>query len=123
MPEAALIPVDPVNLLQAVAHGLFQIVAGPAVFRIAPGDIFLLLSPQRARLLWGHLPGSGPDIRRLDLAIEIGEFGVGTNRLLHLAAGGIAIEARLAGDRPQRAPPVCLLCPRTAGCSGPDVGP
>src|SRR5438874_13393389 len=106
MPEAALIPVDPVNLLQAVAHGLFQIVAGPAVFRIAPGDIFLLLSPQRARLLWGHLPGRGPDVRRLDLSIEIGEFGVGADRLLHLAAGGSAVQPRLAGNRPQRALPL-----------------
>ena len=70
MPEAALIPVDPVNLLQAVAHGLFQIVAGPAVFRIAAGDVFLLLAPERADLARGHLLSGYPDVRPLDLAVE-----------------------------------------------------
>ena len=52
-----LVTIDPVDPLQAGAHRLFQIVAGLAVFRIAPGDIFLLLSPQRTPLPWGHLLG------------------------------------------------------------------
>src|SRR6476661_6280284 len=87
-----LVPVDAVVLLQAAAHRFFQIVAGPAVFRVATGDKFLLLPPQLARLLWRHLLSDGPDIRPLDLAIEIGEFGTGADRLFHLAAGGGAVE-------------------------------
>src|ERR1043165_2336333 len=83
-----LVSVDSVDLLQAAAHRPFQIVAGPTVFRVATGDILFLLPPQLARLLWRHLLGDGPDIRPLDLAIEIGEFGIGADRLFHLAAGG-----------------------------------
>src|SRR6187200_2679170 len=67
-----LIPVDSVDALQAVEHRLFQIVAGAAVFRVAPGEVFLLLALELARLLRRQLLGDCPDIRSLNLAIEIG---------------------------------------------------
>src|SRR5207302_11022164 len=67
------------------------------------------LAPERAGFT--RIPGfaDDPDIHRMDLAIEIGKLGIGTDRLLSREAGGLAIETGLAGERYLRADPFQLL--------------
>ena len=45
-----LVPVDPVDALQPLAHGFLQVVAGFAELRVAAGDEYVLLAAQVARL-------------------------------------------------------------------------
>jgi len=52
-----------------------------------------------------------PGIHGVDLAVEIGKFGIGADRLFDRTAGHRAIKARLAGKRHHRAR--CTLHCRT----------
>ena len=53
----------------------------------------------------GFRAGDHPQENVVDVAVELGETGIGADRLLHLALRGGAIEARqvlLVGQRPSR---------------------
>jgi hypothetical protein len=85
-----------------------QVVAGLAELRIAPGDEcscsrFTVLASRGVRFL------QRPDVRTVNLAIEIGQRRIGANRLSRPAARGGAIEAGLALDRLEHADPLQLL--------------
>src|SRR6185369_15622395 len=49
-PRIALVPVDAVDLLQALPHRLFQVIAGLAELRVAAGDELVLLLLQLANI-------------------------------------------------------------------------
>src|SRR5690242_11696575 len=106
--KLTLIPVGPQKMLQTVPHELQQVVAGFAEIRVAAGDEVILLAlqglPLARRLGLAH----DADVHRMDLAVEIGEFRIGADRLLRRPARRRAIEARLARDRHQRAQPLQL---------------
>src|SRR6478735_11343207 len=91
-----LIAVGAYDFPQPFLHDLAQVISRPAELGIAAGDISLLLALQLAGVI--EAPGftHDPDIHRMDLAVEVGQLAIGADRLLHRAAGGLAIETRLA---------------------------
>jgi hypothetical protein len=80
--QTRLIPVNAVQTPEALAHRLFQIVTRLAEAGIASCDEFVLFALQIADVatVTGFL--KHPDVRPVDLPIEVGEFGIGANRLL-----------------------------------------
>src|ERR1700710_177588 len=102
------ISVDAIDLLQPLFHRLPQVIARPAEFGIAASNKILLLALQLA-LLPGVLDlAKRPQIRGVDLAVEIGKFGIGADRPFHRAPRGSTIETRLSRYRLQRTQPLQL---------------
>ena len=82
-------------MVQPLAHGLHEVVTGVVEQCIAAGEKFVLLALQRAaisRACGGRVAdhfGAGD----IDLAVEIGQLGIGADRLLNRPPRGRAIES------------------------------
>src|SRR5262245_65814826 len=92
------VTVNPVDLLQPLAHGFCQVIAGLAELRVAAGDEGILLALQDTDLARVACFLDHSDVGAVNLAIEIGQLRAGADRLLARAARGGAIEARLFGN-------------------------
>src|SRR6202166_2272864 len=108
---ARLMRLDRQQTVEPLAHRLLQIVVRAAEGRVAAGEKIVLLALQGAA---GARAGARRIMDRLgiggvDLAVEIGQFRAGADRLLHRALRGGAIKARLVVDRQQRAETLQLL--------------
>src|ERR1700749_4680174 len=98
-------------MVQPLPHHLQEIIIRPAEVGIAPNDEIVLLALQgaaAARIAAASVPNHA-GIYRVDLAVEISQFGIGADRLLHRATGGGAVETWLVIDRQQRPKALKLL--------------
>src|SRR4051794_898578 len=78
------------QMVQPFSHGLLQIVARPPECGIAAGEksvVFALQGAPGARAVGGRLPNRF-GVQGVDLAVKIGEFRIGADRLLDRAFGG-----------------------------------
>src|SRR4051794_38183480 len=84
-----LVTVDADNLPQPVLHGLAQVITRPAERSIAARDERLLCALQRSdgADAHAHVILDHQGVHRIDLAVEIGQFRIGADRLLDRAFG------------------------------------
>ena len=88
-------------MVEPLAHDLWQVIVRPAKPGIAASDKIILLVLQGAA--GGRVVGAGLadhfGVHHVDLAVEIGEIGIGADRLLDRAGSGGAVETRPVVDR------------------------
>ena len=96
-----------VELVQPLLHRLAQVVAAAAERGVALVDEVALLPGQRQRraMAVGFRARDRPQEDVVDVAVELGEAGIGADRLFHRTLRGGAIEARQVLLRSQRAQP------------------
>src|SRR3984885_732257 len=91
-----LIPHQRQQMVETLAHHLLQIIIRLTERGVAAGDEVVLLAlhgAAGARAIAGGL-ADYLGIHRVDLAVEIGQFGIAADRLVDWTFGGGAIEAR-----------------------------
>lgn len=92
----SLLPGDRIELFQPIFHRLAEIIAALAERTVALLDEVALLPGQRQRraMAAGFRIGDHTEKNIVDVAVELGQTGIGADRLFDLAFRGGAIEAR-----------------------------